>query len=260
MTLLLELERSYQASSKLISTIDNMFGALLRRWDGDMKTTFTSTSAISEATRLVADEAAVAAGGRAKRGYDRPVRRCRGDARQQDGPEPSRCARSRRACSPSSRATARWRLRLDATQSALKSIADNAQDFLNQLHRLAHWRWPAAPSKARRGPPSTALIDIAQHAVQRRLAVRRHQRRREADRRLRSEPRRPPASRRLTRAFVAAFGVTQSDPAGRQHLRDRHADLSRRSVRRPLQGSRRGATPGRRPRTRTCAAASPRAS
>jgi flagellar hook-associated protein 1 FlgK len=29
MTLLLELERSYQASSKLISTIDNMFGALL---------------------------------------------------------------------------------------------------------------------------------------------------------------------------------------------------------------------------------------
>ncbi len=29
MTLLLELERSYQASSKLITTIDNMFGALL---------------------------------------------------------------------------------------------------------------------------------------------------------------------------------------------------------------------------------------
>jgi len=29
MTLLLELERSYQASSKLISTIDSMFGALL---------------------------------------------------------------------------------------------------------------------------------------------------------------------------------------------------------------------------------------
>ena len=29
MTLLLELERSYQASSKLIGTIDNMFGAVL---------------------------------------------------------------------------------------------------------------------------------------------------------------------------------------------------------------------------------------
>jgi flagellar hook-associated protein 1 FlgK len=29
MTLLLELERSYQASSKLITTIDNMYGALL---------------------------------------------------------------------------------------------------------------------------------------------------------------------------------------------------------------------------------------
>ena len=30
MTLLLELERSYQASTKLVSTIDNMLGALLQ--------------------------------------------------------------------------------------------------------------------------------------------------------------------------------------------------------------------------------------
>ena len=53
MTVLLELERSYQASSKLVTMIDSMFDSAA---DGGginaMKSTFISTRAISEATRL----------------------------------------------------------------------------------------------------------------------------------------------------------------------------------------------------------------
>ena len=103
--------------------------------------------------------------------------------------------------------------RLDASQAALKALAETAQSFLGQLLAARNSATGRSVIQAQAKAALVGLRRHAQHHVQRGLAVRRHQRRREADHRLQRRARRRPIAQAVASAFATAFGVTQSDPA-----------------------------------------------
>ena len=121
--------------------------------------------------------------------------------------------------------------RLDATQAALKSLAETAQSFQSELlgARNSDYGAEAHPGTGKDRP--VGLCRHAQHRVQRRLAVRRHQCRREADRPTTTSSRRRPMRRRWRARSRRHSASRQSDPAGVLHLRRPTCRLSRWPVR-----------------------------